>query len=123
MALLSAHKEQMSLVGIDYHEVGKEAIAVTALPPNLSSDQVRTCLLDLLEEGGDTLRERRRLVARICRHLVSSSYTQPQAALLLNQLLKCADPHHCPQGKSTLFYFKEGQLEQAFTTTSGKIRC
>jgi len=122
--LLKTDLDTLQKFGMQIREIGHTAFLVEAIPPLLEEGEVKIVLGELIGELQGMQRENlfseernRRLAACICRSVRSrrKSYNLTEAGYLVKQLLQASDPLHCPQGKKTLFYVREEEIESYFT--------
>lgn len=122
--LLRAHLEIIQTLGIQIREMGQTVFLIEAIPPLLDESDVKIALDEMVGELQGIDREKsvkeeqkRRLAICICRRVRArkKNYHLSEACYLLRKLLQTEDPLHCPQGKKTLFYVREEELEHYFT--------
>jgi DNA mismatch repair protein MutL len=122
--LLKAHLETLQKFGMQIREIGQTVFLIEAIPPFLKEEEVKMTLDQIIGELQGMERERsvqenknRRLAICICKRVRAQkkSYHLSEATHLLKELLQADDPFHCPQGKKTLFYIKEEEIESYFT--------
>ncbi len=116
--LLKGHLETIQKLGIQIREIGQTVFLIEAIPTFLEESEVQTALEEIIGElQGEKTPPERRLATCICRRVRShrKSYNLLEASHLVKELLKAEDPFHCPQGKKTLFYIREEELESYFT--------
>lgn len=131
--LLKTHLEIIQKLGMQIREVGQTAFLIEAISPFLEEAEVKMVLDEMIGELQGMQSERsagedknRRLALCICRRIRArkTSYTLSEATHLIKELLYAEDPFHCPQGKKTLFYVREEEIESYFarkTTASSAI--
>jgi DNA mismatch repair protein MutL len=122
--LLKGHLEIIQKLGMQIREIGQTVFLIEAIPPFLEEGEVGVVLEEMIAEFQGMEREKsltedknRRLAACICRRVCGrkKSYTVTEATHLIKELLQADDPFHCSQGKKTLFYVREEELESYFT--------
>lgn len=85
--------------GFDLRPIGEAALLIEAHPPYLSEDKLKDVILDLA-----TIKEKERKVASMASRLARSgkkSFSQIEGVRLFEELLRSADPNHCPLGGRT----------------------
>jgi DNA mismatch repair protein MutL len=122
--LLKAHLDSIQKFGMQIREIGETVFLIEAIPPFLEEAEARTVLEEMIGEFQGMEQEKslsevrnRRLASCICRgvRLRKKHYTITEGRQLTKQLLRADDPFHCPQGKKTLFFVREEEIEHYFT--------
>jgi DNA mismatch repair protein MutL len=125
---LLAQIEPLQKAGIGITRFGPSTFLVDALPamikPRDVAEFVRTMLVDLQQEGGETRRSRRlseEVVAKtVCRHAVKANdaLKPPEWDQLIHDLLACDLPYTCPHGRPTMIQLSRAELEKKFGRTA-----
>jgi DNA mismatch repair protein MutL len=122
--LLREYLGMIQKFGLQIREVGQTVFLIEAIPSFLQEWEVGIVLEEIIGqlqgiEPGMPLDEdkHRRLATCICKRVRSrkKSYHLTEATHLIKQLLQAEDPFHCPQGRKTLFYVREEEIESYFT--------
>ena len=121
---LLAQLDPLQRSGIGITRFGPSTFLVDALPalikPRDVAEFVRTMLIDLQQEGGETRKSRRlseEVVAKtVCRHAVKANdaLKPPEWDQLLHDLLACDLPYTCPHGRPTMIQLSLAELEKKF---------
>ena len=119
-----AQLEPLQKAGIGITRFGPSTFLVDALPamikPRDVAEFVRTLLVELQQEGGETRKSRRlseEVVAKtVCRHAVKANdaLKPPEWDQLLHDLLACDLPYTCPHGRPTMIQLSLAELEKKF---------
>ncbi len=117
-AALSELLPAMEKLGILMHQSAEGAFLVEALPPFLDQDQLESVLHEwIAQESNRSLQEERlsRLATSLIRHARRKArrYSLEEAL----RLVKENKTAFCPQGKATLYYLEEEELEKKFRST------
>jgi len=89
--------------GIEVQVGGKQSLFVTALPPLLPEEEVRSLFFDLLEEE----KASEDILLRLLAQRISSfprNYLLEEGVAMVNKLFQTEDPHRCPKGRPTYFF-------------------
>lgn len=118
--LLRANLEIIQKFGMQIREVGQTVFLIEAISPCLEEEDVKIALNEMIGELQGMEHERLahgRLALCICRRVQArkKSYSLSEATHMIKELLLAEDPFHCPQGKKTVFYVKEEEIESYFT--------
>ena len=121
---LLAQIEPLQKAGVGITRFGPSTFLIDALPamvkPRDVAEFVRTLLIDLQQEGGETRKSRRlseEVVAKtVCRHAVKANDALKPAEWdnLLHDLLACDLPYTCPHGRPTMIQLSLTELEKKF---------
>jgi DNA mismatch repair protein MutL len=121
---LLAQIEPLQKAGIGITRFGPSSFLIDALPamvkPRDVAEFVRTLLVDLQQEGGETRKSRRlseEVVAKtVCRHAVKANDALKPAEWdqLIHDLLACDLPYTCPHGRPTMIQLTLAELEKKF---------
>jgi len=122
--LLRANLGIIQKFGMQIRDIGQTVFLIEAISPFLEEGEVKIALDEIIGELQGMEHERsvhedkdRRLALCICRRVQArkKSYSLSEATHMINELLHAEDPFHCPQGKKTIFYVKEEEIESYFT--------
>jgi DNA mismatch repair protein MutL len=121
---LLAQLETLQQAGVGITRFGNSTFLVDALPamvkPRDVAEFIRTVVVDLQQEGGETRKGRRlseEVVAKtVCRHAVKANDALKPAEwdMLLHDLLACDLPYTCPHGRPTMIQLSLAELEKKF---------
>jgi DNA mismatch repair protein MutL len=121
---LLAQLEPLQQAGVGITRFGSSTFLVDALPamvkPRDVAEFIRTVIVDLQQEGGETRKGRRlseEVVAKtVCRHAVKANDALKPAEWdhLLHDLLACDLPYTCPHGRPTMIQLSLAELEKKF---------
>jgi len=121
---LRQNLDSLQAVGLGVASLGGNSFMIDALPPMIKTQHIedffRTMLVDLMEAGGETRRERKlseEIVAKtVCRHAVKANDILGRAELekLIVDLHKCDLPYTCPHGRPTMILLSRDELEKKF---------
>jgi DNA mismatch repair protein MutL len=121
---LLAQLEPLQQAGVGITRFGTSTFLVDALPamvkPRDVAEFIRTVIVDLQQEGGETRKGRRlseEVVAKtVCRHAVKANDALKPAEWdhLLFDLLACDLPYTCPHGRPTMIQLSLAELEKKF---------
>ena len=121
---LLAQLEPLQQAGVGITRFGPSTFLVDALPamvkPRDVAEFIRTVIVDLQQEGGETRKGRRlseEVVAKtVCRHAVKANDALKPAEWdhLLFDLLACDLPYTCPHGRPTMIQLSLAELEKKF---------
>ena len=124
---LLAQLETLQQAGVGITRFGSSTFMIDALPamvkPRDIAEFIRTIVIDLQQEGGETRKGRRlseEVVAKtVCRHAVKANdVLKPEEwDRLLQDLLACDLPYTCPHGRPTMIQLSLGELEKKFGRT------
>ncbi len=121
-ALLEAYGEAFEELGFEIEHFGGRDFAVRAVPyylGTINSDQLFREFLDQLEVTsslGDMRTYILKVATEACKAAVKGGerISAAEAGKLLDDLMKCSDPYHCPHGRPTVISFTEKDLEKRF---------
>ena len=121
---LLAQLEPLQKAGVGITRFGPGTFLVDAMPAMVKvqdvAEFIRTILIDLQQEGGETRKSRRlseEVVAKtVCRHAVKANDALKPAEWdhLLHDLLACDLPYTCPHGRPTMIHLSFAELEKKF---------
>jgi len=124
---LLAQLEPLQKAGVGITRFGPSTFLVDALPamvkPKDVAEFIRTVIVDLQQEGGETRKGRRlseEVVAKtVCRHAVKANDALKPAEwdMLIHDLLACDLPYTCPHGRPTMIQLSLAELEKKFGRT------
>ncbi len=121
-ALLTTYLEAFAALGFEIEAFGERDYLIRAVPyslGNLNSGDLFRGLLDQLEFSGD-LRDLRAYITKVateaCKAAVKGgeSLSKAEAQMLLEDLMECEDPYHCPHGRPTILSFTREEIEKRF---------
>lgn len=125
---LLAQLDTLQQAGVGITRFGTSTFLVDALPamvkPRDVGEFIRTIVVDLQQEGGETRKGRRlseEVVAKtVCRHAVKANDALKPAEwdMLLHDLLACDLPYTCPHGRPTMIQLSMAELEKKFGRTA-----
>ncbi len=122
--LLNTHLELLHKLGIHIREIGQTVFLVESIPPFLEEGEVNLAIEELIAELQGMEKEKRlseerhrRLAACLSRRVRSrkKNFHLAEANHLIKQLLQADDVLHCPQGKRTMVFIREREIEDDFT--------
>ena len=111
---LNTQLDLLKQIGLSVKQAGRGLFLIDAIPPFLDESEIQETLFDIVTSRAD-LKKMATLLS--CRSSPRKGYTMEEARYLIGTLLKTTDPHHCPQGKPTVYYLKENDIENRFKTT------
>lgn len=120
---LKAYMPAFEALGFEIEPFGGRDYAVRAVPYDLGtidSEELFLSLLDSLETGNTTLNGLdiyvHRVATEACKAAVKGGgeLSFSEAQKLIDDLMECQDPYHCPHGRPTLISFTEKDLEKRF---------
>ena len=119
---LPAINEQLAPLGIQFEEYGINKLLVRSIPLWISQVDVESLLYDLLEytlhnEEVNIAELRKATLASLACHssIKFNEYLSRDAQLsLINELLSCENPYHCPHGRPTIVKLTDQQLAKEF---------
>ena len=121
-SLLKMYGGAFSALGFDIENIGERDYALREVPYSLGtigSAELFRELLDHLETASG-LADLRTYVLKVateaCKAAVKGGepISMREAEQLLDDLMKCSDPYHCPHGRPTIISFTEKDLEKRF---------
>ena len=121
-AKLALYGDAFTTLGFEIEPFGERDYAVHAVPYSLGtidSDVLFRQLLDQLEfsqKVADMDVYIHRVATEACKAAVKGGekLDRAQAARLLDDLMTCGDPYHCPHGRPTIISFSREDLERRF---------
>ncbi len=125
--LLKVNLDSLQKLGLQVREAAESAFIIDAIPPFVNEGELQSILLEMIGELQGLEREMtygeaalRRLAAILSRkaRFHRRFYSQQEAQLIVQKLMKTSDLLHCPQGKKTLFHIGEDEIENYFTAKS-----
>ena len=121
-AMLLQHIEAFSALGFEIEHFGERDYAVRAVPYSLGlipSDVLFHEILDQLDTT-QTLSDNKLYIRKVattaCKAAVKGGgrLSAAEASQLLDDLMKCEDPYHCPHGRPTILSFDRQEIEKRF---------
>ena len=121
-ALLLANMDVFSELGFEIEHFGDRDYAIRAVPYSLGtirSEVLFRELLDQLEVTPDMKDMKtyiRKVATEACKAAVKGGgrLSETEAQSLLDDLMHCEDPYHCPHGRPTIISFTEKEIEKRF---------
>ena len=121
-ALLLANMDVFSELGFEIEHFGERDYAIRAVPYSLGtirSEVLFRELLDQLEVTPDMKDMKtyiRKVATEACKAAVKGGgrLSETEAQSLLDDLMHCEDPYHCPHGRPTIISFTEKEIEKRF---------
>lgn len=120
-ALLSEEIPLLKQLGIEIEPFGKNSFIITALPAIFSGWSREELVLEFIDEMGDEGSKpddpREEIIIRMsCLAAVKARAKLASVELtrLMEDLLACEDPEHCPHGRPTMIVDSWGELEKRF---------
>ena len=117
------HREAFEKLGFEIEAFGGRDYLIRGLPYTLEAYGSKELFLEMLDasEGpstsADTLEAyTHRVATEACKAAVKGNnrLTLQEADYLIDQLLGCEDPYHCPHGRPTIIAFSKYDLEKRF---------
>ena len=120
--LMETYMDAFTALGFEIEPFGDRDYAVRAVPYSLGTISSEKLFLELLDqlEVTPSLRDMKLYVLKVateaCKAAVKGGETLSfaEAEALLDELMKCEDPYHCPHGRPTIISFTEKDLEKLF---------
>jgi len=115
--------DKLTILNISFEEFGRNKLLVRSLPVWISEIDIEKFLFDLLdycmtETGEPDIGEMRKaaLASLACHSSVKFNeiLSSNQQTALVNELLKCENPYHCPHGRPTIVKLSDKQLTKEF---------
>ena len=121
-ALYEEYKDAFSRAGFEIEHFGGREYKISAVPYHMSalgSKRLFTEMLDHLEVSSDPKKLEiyvHRVATEACKAAVKGGdvLSVREAEALIDELLTCEDPYHCPHGRPTIISFTEKDLEKRF---------
>lgn len=121
-ALLLTYLDAFRELGFEIEHFGENDYAVRAVPYYLGTIDSEKLFRELLDEleAAPSLKDMKLYVHRVateaCKAAVKGGETLSfrEAETLLDDLMKCSDPYHCPHGRPTIISFTSKDLEKRF---------
>ncbi|MBP3912944.1 MAG: DNA mismatch repair endonuclease MutL [Lachnospiraceae bacterium] len=109
-------------LGFEIEEFGDRTWLIRAVPytiGNIASDKLFREMLDQLDftkKLQDNKMYIRIVATEACKAAVKGGerISTEEATRLLDELMRCSDPYHCPHGRPTIISFSEKELEKRF---------
>ena len=109
-------------LGFEIEEFGDRTWLIRAVPytiGNIASDKLFREMLDQLDftkKLQDNKMYIRIVATEACKAAVKGGerISADEATRLLDELMRCSDPYHCPHGRPTIISFSEKELEKRF---------
>jgi DNA mismatch repair protein MutL len=122
-AMLLTHLEAFEATGFLIRPAGKQLFLVEAIPPFVSSGEVRSLieqLATLLQEfigKAEIAQEKGKKLALATAHFAKKrkSFNVEEARELMRQLATCRDPAYSPQGEKILVHLSDHELQKLFS--------
>ena len=121
-ALYEEYRDAFSRAGFEIEPFGGREYKISAIPYHMSalgSKRLFTEMLDHLEVSSDPKKLEiyvHRVATEACKAAVKGGdvLSIREAEALIDELLTCEDPYHCPHGRPTIISFTEKDLEKRF---------
>lgn len=124
-ALLIENLEELNKLGISIYQSGPQRFLVDALPVCFGNTDVQQLIVAMVEKMRDyhdkeaLRREQIKQLAMAASRASISHRTRLslfEAQALIDQLLRCQQPYHCPMGMPTMITVTYDELEKKFLT-------
>ncbi len=122
LLLLENYRGAFESLGYEFQDFGGNDIAITGVPGNLLNLDSRTAFMEILadcssykaSESFDMIVER--VASMSCKAAVKGNNRLSVAEIkqLIDDLLSCDNPYHCPHGRPTMIAFSEYDLAKKF---------
>ena len=122
LLLLENYRGAFESLGYEFQDFGGNDIAITGVPGNLLNLDSRTAFMEVLadcssykaSESFDMIVER--VASMSCKAAVKGNNRLSVAEIkqLIDDLLSCDNPYHCPHGRPTMIAFSEYDLAKKF---------
>ncbi|MCH4040013.1 MAG: DNA mismatch repair endonuclease MutL [Eubacteriales bacterium] len=120
--LLLNYKDSFAKIGFDIEPFGGRSFAVHSVPYTLGTIDSADLFRDFLSEieVSDELADLDIFVHRVATEACKASVkggeklSFREAEALLDELMNCEDPYHCPHGRPTIIAFTRQDLEKRF---------
>lgn len=122
LLLLENYRGAFESLGYEFQDFGGNDIAITGIPGNLLNLDSRTAFMEILadcssykaSESFDMIVER--VASMSCKAAVKGNNRLSVAEIkqLIDDLLSCDNPYHCPHGRPTMIAFSEYDLAKKF---------
>ena len=119
MQQLEALDHPTTQLGFVFHVFGPQTIEITEVPtwfrPGLEEEYAKALLYQALQEHpAQFIDDTARLLA--CKRSIKFNDTlnDDEAQSVLDQLVQCEDPYHCPHGRPTIIRYSMNELERFF---------
>ena len=121
-ALYEEYRDAFSRAGFEIEPFGGREYKISAVPHHMSalgSKRLFTEMLDHLDVSSDPKKLEiyvHRVATEACKAAVKGGdvLSMREAEALIDELLTCEDPYHCPHGRPTIISFTEKDLEKRF---------
>ena len=119
---LKLYLEAFTSLGFEIEPFGERDYAIHSVPYSLGSIDSGVLFRELLDQLEFTPKLTdmsvyiHRVATEACKAAVKGGETlsAEEAASLLEELMDCQDPYHCPHGRPTIIYFSRTDLERRF---------
>jgi DNA mismatch repair protein MutL len=108
---LSQHVLFFEELGIALHPIAETTYLIDALPPYLKEKEIADILHAVLEENCTHVKQCAQAIAQRSR---KTTYALSEALGIFQELLKTADPLHCPKGKPTYYHQRQDEIDKHF---------
>lgn len=117
MQFLHMQQPYLHQLGLQMHPISEQAFLVDALPPFLKENAVANFLHEILEDRQNLAQETlQKLAVKLCQEKwFRRSYALDEARQIVQSLLHCKDPNHCPRGKKIIHPIMEEEIERYFS--------
>ncbi|MCE5294653.1 MAG: hypothetical protein LLF94_08585, partial [Chlamydiales bacterium] len=111
-ATLRAMLKPLDEAGISISDFGKNSFLVQAIPSYLDTSSIGDILKELVASETNDIPA---LLAKACKNVASSKpLTVDMASHIINKLLECNNPFHCPAGDKIVCMLAKTELEKKF---------
>ena len=115
--ILRSHLEELNGFGIHLREFGSNTFLIDAIPQVFGNADLQVLISDFSkEDNGLHMEKEKRLALSAARASVAydSRLSLFEGQALINQLMECQQPYHCPQGKSIFCFISPEDLAKQF---------
>ncbi len=121
-SVLLSYMEAFQALGFEIDHLGERDYAIRSVPyylGTIDSGDLFRGLVDQLEinpRAGELRAYVHKVATEACKAAVKGGQriSQTEAERLLDDLMKCEDPYHCPHGRPTIISFTDKDIEKRF---------
>ncbi|MBI2743010.1 MAG: DNA mismatch repair endonuclease MutL [Chlamydiales bacterium] len=119
-SLLEENIGEIQKMSIGIHSLGKNVFIIDSLPSFLPEERVKDFLLLIVDEladagpARDKRSERLALIAARAAASEKKSFSQREALLLFEELMRSSSPYFCPYGKPTMIQVTSDEITKLF---------
>lgn len=121
MDIISEIKENLLAIGYEIEEFGKNTVAVSGIPAEITESNTKSDLESLLEEYKINSTLKLGKVESLSRAMARNNAIKPgkqlsreEMAMIIDELFACAQPYHTAEGKPTIVTFTLDDLDRRF---------